>query len=753
MLHAAFVRSPHAHAGIRSIDVARALARPGVAAVLIGGDVDGAPLVDRMRLEGLAKTPQPILATDRVRFVGEPVAVVLADSRYLAEDAAEHVDVDYEPLAVVADVEQAMADGAPLLFDGLGSNVVYRRSRTLGEVEAAFREADRVFSQTYHGNRFAAAPLETRGCLADYDPATGAMTVWSSTQCPHLLRNRLARALDFPEHKLRIIAPDVGGGFGQKIPMQPEEGVVAAAARRLGRPVRWAEDRRENLVAGTHAKEQLVRVEVAVRSDGTLLGLKAVFVGDAGAYSFNSASALIEPYLASVLMPSVYRLVNYELEVLAVVTNKSPVAPYRGVGWTAGHSAREILFDRVARKLGIDPADFRRRNMIRSGELPFLSCTGMLYDSGSYVESLELALEAVDYERLRDEQAALREQGRYLGIGISPYVEPTGWGSEGGAQASWPFASHDSASVSVDPSGKVSVAISVSPHGQGHETSLAQIVADILDVDLADVAVVHSDTTATPFGIGTRASRSAVVAGGALALAAQQVRTRLLRIAAILLEADPSDLEQRDGTIQVRGVPERAVGLAQVAEAAYFSPAVRAHEPEPMLTATSFYDPRATYSNGCIVAVCEVDAETGLVTLRRVVAAEDCGRMLNPLIVDGQVHGAVAQGIGGALYEELAYDRDGQMLTGSFLDYLLPTATEVPDIAVAHIETPSPFTVGGIKGMGESGVIATPAAVANAVQDALAPFGARVTGMPLTPDVVRRLARSTQASSPNEFEG
>jgi carbon-monoxide dehydrogenase large subunit len=439
-------------------------------------------------------------------------------------------------------------------------------------------------------------------------------------------------------------------------------------------------------------------------------------------------------------MPGVYRIRNLAYEVIAVVTNKAPVAPYRGVGWTAGHCARELLIDRAARELGLDPAELRRRNMVRPEEFPYESCTGMLYDSGSFTESLDLALEAVGYHGFRAEQQDARRSGRLLGIGVSPYVEPTGWGTEGSAQASWVLVSHDAARVTLEPSGEVSVAIGTPSQGQGHQTTIAQLAADVLGVDIADVTLIANDTAATPISIpGTRASRTAVVLGGAVLKASTELRGRVLAVAGFLLEADPGDLEIVDGGVALRDAPSRSVTLKEIAEAAYFRPGVRAALTEPDLSVSSFHDPRATYANGCIVAVVEVEHETGQVTVRRIVAVEDCGTMINPDIVEGQVRGAVAQGIGGALLEQVAYDEEGQPQTSTLMDYLLPSATEVPPIQVEHCVSPSPFTPGGIKGMGESGLIATPAALANAVADALEPFDARIDRLPLTPELVSEL--------------
>ncbi len=726
-----------------AVDAVAALEVPGVEAVLTAADLPHVPLVDLLPIDGLGKTPQHALAAGRARFAGEAVALVLAESRYVAEDGAELVEVEYEALPHVVEAEQAIAEGAPLLHPGLGSNVVYRRTRTIGDPDAAFASAAHVVRAVFRGNRYVAAPLEPRGCAAAFEQATGELTFWCSTQSPHLLRRRLALATGIGEARIRVITPDVGGGFGQKIPIHPEELAVALAARATGRVVVWVEDRRENLVAAPHAKEQLIESELALGPDGEFLGLRTRIVGDAGAYSFNNASALIEPYLSAVLMPGVYRLRNLAYEVLAVLTNKAPVAPYRGVGWTAGHCARELLIDRAARELGIDPAELRRRNLVRPEEFPYESCTGMLYDSGSFQESLDLALETVGYEAFRAGQAKAREEGRLLGIGVSPYVEPTGWGTEGSAQAGWVLVSHDAARVTLEPSGEVSVAIGTPSQGQGHQTTIAQLVADVLGVAVEDVTLIANDTASTPISIpGTRASRTAVVLGGAVLKAAAELRERILAIAAFLLEADPGDLEIVDGGVALRDAPSRFVTLREVAETAYFRPEARTALAEPDLSVSAFHDPRATYANGCIVAVVEVDPGTGQVGVRRVVAVEDCGTMINPEIVEGQVRGAVAQGIGGALLERMVYDDDGQPQTTTLMDYLLPCATDVPAIDVLHCVSPSPFTPGGIKGMGESGLIATPAAVANAVADALAPFGAVVDRLPLTADRVSELLLS-----------
>ena len=739
MMHAVFVRSLHPHARIKSIDTSILPGLGKTVFVFTGEDLrDVPPLIDVVTLPTLKKTPQPVVARGKVRFVGEAMAIVVAADQYAAEDAAEQLGahVEYEPLDPVPNVAAATAPGAVVLFEELGTNEVYRETETHGDVEGAFKGA-RVVSASYYHNRYGAAPMETRGVLANYERADRQMTVWSSTQMPHFLRSVIAGKLSLPEARVRVIAPEVGGGFGQKMATSPEEVSIPAVALRLGRPVKWIEDRREHLLAASQAKEQFVNLDVAVRDDGLILGVRGEFVGDGGGYSFNTESALIEPALAAKSFPGPYRIENFEEQVAASLTNKAPTAAYRGVGWTAANTTREMIFDEIARDLKIDPADFRRKNLLQSEELPYRTATGQLYDSGSYRESLDKALELAGYQAFRAEQEKLRKAGRYLGLGISLYVEQTAWGSDSAAQAGTPLPSHDNATVTVDPSGKVTVASSVSGHGQGHETSLAQVAADGLGVDVADVVVLHGDTATTPYGLGTYASRSAVIGGATVGRAAADVRAQVLRVAGKMLETSPEDLIIDDSKISVVGVPSRYKMLAEVAYAAYWDASVR--DDEPLLTATRFYDPPATYANGCVVVLAEVDVETGVVKLTRLVAVEDCGTVINPMIVEAQVHGAVTQGLGGALLEHLVYGDDGQPLTTTYMDYLIPTATDVPHIDVSSLSSPSPFSVGGIKGMGEGGQIAAPAAVANAVADALAPFGARIRKFPITPDYVLRL--------------
>lgn len=741
MLHAAFVRSPFAHARIVSVNCGEAEALPGCVAVVDGARLTALPLEDASNNPKLPKTPQPALAIDRARWAGEAVAVVVADSAYTAEDAADLVEVEYEELDAVDHIDSALAQGAIAIHEHLPDNVLYRDHFATGDVEGTFRDAAHVFHRQVHHNRLAASPMETRGCLAEFERATGQLTVWSSTQTPDLLRLMLSIVLDHPHHRLRAIAPEVGGGFGPKMSTYPEEVVVAFLARLLGRPVRWIEDRRENLATMNHSKDQRIDLEIATTAQGRFTGFRARYVSDSGAYSFNSATALIEPQLAAGLMPGIYDVQTYEYELVAVLTNKTPIGPYRGVGWTAGHTVRELLIDEIGRALNIDPAELRLRNMIRADSLPYRSATGLEYDSGSNEHAVEKALDAADYASFRRAKASGQDSRDVRrGIGISPYVEPTAYGTEISVQSGYPYSSHDNATVTVGPTGTVRVAVGLCSQGQGHKTTFAQIAADALGVRIEDVEVVAGDTERAPFGLGTYASRGAVIGGGAVALASRTVRDKLLNVGAMILEAAPEDLRIEDAVMSVVGSPDVTIPLADVAAAAYFDPSVRNEDEDFVLSAQRFYDPRPTFSNGCFVAIVEVDLGTGGVRVSRFIAVEDCGTVLNPMIVEGQVRGAVAQGVGAALLEQLVHDDHAQLLTGTFVDYLLPLASDVPPIDVYHLETPSPVTVGGIKGMGESGLMASPAAIINAVLDAIAPYDPQQLALPLTPERILRLA-------------
>jgi carbon-monoxide dehydrogenase large subunit len=745
LLAVKFLRSPHAHARLVGVDVRRARVLPGVAAVVTGADLTSTtrPIRAAMSGAGYKESSWPALAQDKVRFVGEPVAAVVAADQYRAEDALDAIAVTYDPLPAVADAEASMRPDAPRLHDELADNILFHTHFEHGPVRAALESAEIRLSETFRHARCSSSPMETRGVMASLDPVDGTLVVWASTQSPHLMRSGLAEALGMPDSRIRILCPAVGGGFGPKMHLYPEDIVVAELARRLGRPVRWLEDRRENLLASAQARDHVSHVEAAARKDGTLLVLQATLICDSGAYSVYPVTASLEPLTAAGILPGPYRLPALAYDAYAVATNKCPAGAYRGVGMALGTFVRERVIDMIARQAGLDPAEVRRRNFVDATALPFTTASGLVVDSGDFQDSHERALAAGDYAKLRAEPR-LTASGKYRGIGVSAYTEFTGMGSgtfrrRGMKQVS----GHDAATVRVEPTGEVRGFLSAASQGQGHATVFAQILADELGVDLAAITIVEGDTERCPHGSGSFASRSMVVSGGALVLAARRVREKLVKIAGHMLEAAPEDLTLDRGIIAVRGVPGRTLTVADVADLAY-RPAGGTLPPgtDPALEATQYYDPPpATFANGTHLAVVEVDPGTGQVDLVRHLIVEDCGRMVNPMIVEGQTHGAVAQGIGNALYEHVAYDESGQPLTTTFMDYLIPGTMEVPPMDIIHVETPPAVSVSGFKGMAEGGTIGSTAAVANAVADALAPLGIEIRELPMTPDRVLALLR------------
>lgn len=746
-VHAAFVRSPYAHARVVSVDAAAARALEGVVLVLTAEDVADLPAIATgLPRDDVVANNRPVLPVDRVRFVGEPVACVVATSRYVAEDAVALVEVEYEPLPALMDAEEALAAGAELLHDGTESNSFAHIEFEQGDVERAFAEADRVFTKRLHHGRFHAAPLEGRAILADWDAGAQELTVWLSTQIPHLVRTLLCHSIGLTEKQLRIIAPDVGGAFGLKLHLWPEDYLVSVASIRLGRPVKWVEDRSEALAASLHAKEIVCELELATRADGSFLALKGRYVGDAGAYAAYPFTPLVDALCAAVMLPNLYDVPAARFEVDAVFTNKCPSGAYRGVGWTSGQTARELLVDEAARGLGLDPMELRLRNTISDGE-PYVSATGCRYDGGSYAAAQRRAMELVGYDGFRERQRVAQAEGRRLGVGFSPFLEPGGWSGELAKRMGFPFDYLDAARVTVEPDGSVTVTTGMHNHGQAHQTTLSQVVADKLGVPIETVKIVQGDTAQAAYGAGTFGSRGAVIGYGSISRAAAEVAEKVKQIAGHALEVSPEDIELRDGNAVVRGAPEKSIAMMMVGFTAYFGAFVGGSRPQgidPALTSTRSYDPPETYANGCCAAVVDVDVETGAVRVEQLVIVDDCGTVLNPLVVDGQLAGAVAQGVGGALYEELAYDEDGNFLSGSLLDYLYPTTREIPQIEIAHLETPSPVTEGGVKGCGEGGMIAGPSAVVNAVADALAPLGVTVERTPLDPNRVLGLIREAR---------
>jgi carbon-monoxide dehydrogenase large subunit len=729
MLAVAFVRSPHAHARIVSVDAGAARALPGVVSVVTADELRGVrPLAPRLIGGEFTPTEWPPLAVGEVRFYGEAVAAVVAATSYLAADARELVRVAYELLPAVVGLDDALGAG----------RVVVRRGARRGDVDGVLAQAPIVLRERFTHGRVAAVPMEPRGVVADWDGDV--LTVWASTQIPSVLRSALASALGLTESRVRVLAPDVGGGFGLKTHVFPEDVAVAALARLLGRPVKWVEERREQLTSAAHAREQRVDVELAADADGVVRALRARVVSDAGAYHIYPLTAALEPLGSAAILPGPYRVESYEYEALAVATNKPPLGAYRGVGMTMGAFVMERLLDLLATRLGIDPPEIRRRNFIARDGYPFTSASGMTYDSGDYPKALEQALALAGYDDLRREQRQARSVGRLVGVGVACYTEYTGMGSEVFRRRGMEdVRGVEAATVTMDPDGGVCCAVSFPSQGQGHATTVAQVVADRLGVPLERVRLVAADTAVVPPGSGTFGSRGAVAIEGTVVAAAERVRSRLRALAAYRLETAPEDIVLEAGRAHVRGFPDRGIGVAELARLAYSAPlGGLPADLGPGLSATMSFDPPGpTFSGAVHVAAVEVDGATGRVAVRRYVVVEDCGPVVNPTIVEGQVHGAVAQGLGEALLETVVYDEQGQLLTATLLDYALPRAADVPALEIGHLETPSPLMPGGIKGMGEGGTIGAPAALANAVADALRSYDVRVTGLPISPQLLR----------------
>lgn len=747
-LELAFVRSPHAHARIEGSDLSEAATAPGVVATLDGRDAadllpaltfrfaEIVPESVRIAVEPqLRSHPMPALAHQRVLYAGQPVAVIVAETRYLAEDAAELALIDYEPMPVVVDPEAALEPSAPRLEPEWDDNVALAFHARKGDPDGAFANAPVVIEERFESHRYMAAPIETRGVLAAPKPAGRGLTVWSSTQTPFLLRDLLAEVLSLDPRTVDVIAPDVGGGFGLKGSLYPEEVIAALLAQRLERPVRWIEDRSEHLVASTHGREQVHDIALAADQSGHILAMRDRIIVNVGSYN---TLGLVVPYNSFSHLLGPYEIEHLDAHVRGVVTNTGITAPYRGAGRPEVVFAVERAVDRLAATLGIDPIEVRERNLIRASEMPYE--TGLtyrdgapqVYDSGDYPELLRLARAGVDEARWRADQAGGPDHHRYLGVGYAAYVEGTGMG---------PF---ETAAVTIEPSGRVRVDTGASSQGQGHRTTLAQVVADVFGIGVGEVDVSGGDTTTLRHGYGTIASRTLVLAGSAATRAAEQVRARMLELAAHELEIAPDDLEVHAGRVQPRGDPAAGLTMAEVAGLlSPFNPR-RPDDAPAVLSENAVYQPSTvTYAAGVHAAVVRVDAQTGVVELVRYAVAHDAGRIVNPLIAEGQIVGGVVQGIGGALYEELIYNDEGQLQTGTLMDYLLPTAGEIPEIVIDHLETPSPRNPLGAKGLGEGGAIGPPAAIANAVEDALRPFDVVIRQGPLTPSRIRALVRES----------
>jgi carbon-monoxide dehydrogenase large subunit len=751
MLHAAFLRSPFPHAAIGAIDVDAARAIPGVHAVLTGADLpEDLGAQPNTHLFGERETPYYALARGRARYAGEPVAVVVADSPYVAEDARDEIIVDWEPLPSVGDAVAALEEDAPRVWDDRDwpDNVCGVFESEMGDVDAAFDEADVVVTESYRIQRQFACSLEGRGVLAEWDDNIGELTLWTSSQIVHIARDLLAAVLGLPENRIRVLVPRIGGGFGAKFHFYPEETAIALAARATGRPVRWVEDRMESFLATVHARQQHVELSMAAREDGTITAVKGELVGDMGAAMHTVGYGPL--WLTSVLITNVYEIPNARVRARAVVTNKTPLGSYRGWGQPQANFVVERTVDRLADELGLDRFELRRRNFIPPERLPRKGLHHTL-DSGDYRACLDRATEILAERGWPERRAQLREQGRHVGIGLSFYTENSALGpsrmiNEGGVQQG----GYDIARVRVEPGGEVTLYTGLCEMGQGVTTALAQVCAASLGVHVDDVNVIHGDSSQVPYtGYGTGASRGASVGGASVMKAAGKAREKVVRIAAHMLEANPDDMEAEDGRLFVRGSPSEFVTMADVGRAAYIRPIELPEGEDPGIEAVEAFDPpQFAWPYGANVAVVEVDPETGEVSFLDYVYVHDCGTIVNPTIVEGQIQGGVAQGIGAALFESLAYDEEGQPLFATFMEYVLPTAAEVPRLTMEHQHTPSPHIPGGMKGVGEAGAIGSPAAVVAAIEDALSPYGARITETPVTPsDILELVAQSEPASA------
>jgi carbon-monoxide dehydrogenase large subunit len=732
-----FVRSAVARGCIVSIDA------PDGATVFTAADLkDLKPIRPILHRPDFVPIGQPVLAKERVNFVGQAIAVVVAEDQPQAEDLEEQVYVEIDSEDAIVDADAALAPGAPTVHPQAPGNVLVEGVMRTPGVDAAFARAAHVIEIDLRSRRQSAMPMEPRAGHAAYDPATGRVTLIASVQNPHVIRTGIADVLGIPEADLRVVAPDVGGGFGQKMSLFPEYIVLVWLVRKLRRPLAWIEDRRENFLASAHARDQHYIVRAAFDESARLLALDADLRCNVGAYHCYPLTCGVEPLMALAELPGPYDVREYGVRARGVTTNTCPMAPYRGVSRPMLTFTMERLMDTAARRFSLDPVEIRRRNLVSS--FPYVSVTGLVYDEGSYRQAMEKAAEAIDLAAFRERQRAARVRGRYLGLGFSVFSERSGYGSQAFAARKMDIVpGYETVEVSMDPSGFVVARIGASPHGQGLRTSLAQLIADEVGVSPERVRIVHGDTDLTPYGWGTFASRSMVIAGGACKLAAGALAGKLSLIAAELLEAAAGDIELANGKARIKGT-DRAIDIATLARTAYHQSHRFAGKAAPGLLEVATYDPAGTFSNACHVAIVEVDPETGHVRIERFLVVEDAGVLVNPMIVEGQIHGGVVQGIANALFEEMKYDEYGNLLTASLADYLPPTAMEVPDIEIEHLETLSDATLTRAKGVGEGGTIGAPAAVVNAIVDALSPFGVETFEMPVTPPRVRELIRKAQ---------
>ncbi|HEY4384893.1 MAG TPA: xanthine dehydrogenase family protein molybdopterin-binding subunit [Ktedonobacteraceae bacterium] len=723
MLHMAVLRSPYGHARILRISTEAARQHPGVVAVYTAQDLQGhvgnipvaAPLPPHIT-EGMGRRGP--LASEKVRFFGDPVAVVIADDRYTARDALDLIDIDYEPLPAAIDIEKAMLPDAPLLYEQFGTNIGASVHPDTTDIDRVFQKVQAnggvIVKERFVNQRLAPSPMETRGVLAEFRKSDKTLNVWSSSQIPHLLRNYLAEQMQLPQHQVRVIVPEVGGGFGCKLNIYPEEALAAFAAMKLARPVKWIESRDESLAATIHGRDQVNYLEVAADQSGKVQGLKVHVLSDLGSYLQFFTDVIAIAFTLPMICGCYDIPVTYG-SCDAVFTNKAPTDAYRGAGRPEAAYLVERAMDLVARTLGKDPADVRLTNFIRPEQFPYKVSTGALYDSGNYAPALRKAMELIGYEQLRQEQAEKRARGEYMGIGVSSYVEICGIGPKGMT----PFGLYESARMRIEQTGTVMVYTGSSPHGQGEETTFAQIVSSEFGIPQEDVVLLHGDTDSTPEGRGTYGSRTTAVGGTAVFQAGQRLKEKMKTIAAHLLEASASDITLEDGRFSVTGSPQKSLSFQEVAAAANMSNTL-APGMEPGLETTVFFEPEAcTFPFGTHICVVEIDKDTGEPTITRYVAVDDCGRQLNPLLVAGQIHGGIVQGIGQALFEEVVYNEDGQLMTGSFMDYAMPIASELPSFELDHTVTPTTLNPLGVKGVGEAGTIGSTPAVSAAVADAL----------------------------------
>jgi aerobic carbon-monoxide dehydrogenase large subunit len=730
-LHVAFVRSMYAHARITGVDTSQAASAPGVVAVYTGKDVEGkvGPVPCAAAIPGLKVPRHAVLAGDKVYFVGHPIAAIVATDRYAARDAADLVIVDYEELPVVVDVEAA-AKGGPVIHEEFGDNIAYQMPMGTGDIDAALAAADHVVKQRLVHQRLAPIAMEPRGVLARYLPGEQELTLWSSTQIPHLMRTQVAVMLGFPENKLRVITPEVGGGFGSKLNVYAEEALIGWISIQHQKPAKWIETRRENIQATIHGRGQVGYIEIGCKNDGTVTGLRYNVFADMGAYHQLLTPAI--PTLTGLMLSGAYKIPAILMNVTAVFTNKMATDAYRGAGRPEATHVIERAMDLVAVKLGMDPLAVRKKNFPGPDEFPFATATGLFYDSGNYEAAMNKAMEIADYKNLRAEQKKARAEGRLVGIGVSTYVEICAIGP---SQAT-PAGGWESATVRIEPTCKVTVLTGVSPHGQGQETSFAQIAADALGVDLNDVTVIHGDTSIVQYGIGTFGSRGTAVGGTAVVMALDTLKQKATKFAAHLLGAEPENVSFDSGKFSAG---DKSVTIQEVALAAYVAHNIPA-DMEPGLSSTHFFEPKNfTFPFGTHIVHVEVDRETGDISIKRYVAVDDCGNVINPMLVDGQLQGGIVQSIGQALYEEVVYDDQGQLITGTLMDYAVPKAAWIPWLELDRTETPSPVNPLGVKGVGEAGTIGATPALVGAVVDALAPAGVTHLDMPIRPEALWKI--------------